>query len=200
MIVKKLSGEENFQTQNGEKQKSVLEFWQWFGSDLSNNVVRGALAEFIVASALDIADGVRDVWSPFDLLTREDIKIEVKSAAYLQSWYQKKLSSISFDIGQSIAYDSATNEYEQESKRQADVYVCCLLRFTDKTNLNPLELDQWEFYILSSEVLNEKHLNQKRISLSGLLKLNPVKTDYEGIKDSVAKAGKYKQSLLQIKR
>ncbi len=175
----------------------MLDFWKWFGSDLSNNVIRGALAEFIVALALDIADGVREVWSPFDLLSKEDIKIEVKSAAYLQSWHQKKLSSISFDIGQSIAYDSTTNEYDKESKRQADVYVFCLLHFTDKTNLNPLDLDQWEFYILSADILNEKHLNQKRLNLSSLLKLNPVKADYEGIAETIEKkSGEEKPSLI----
>lgn len=199
IIVKRLSGKENFQNRNGEKKNTVLDFWQWFGSDLSNNVIRGALAEFIVASALDIDDGVRDVWSPFDLLSKENIKIEVKSAAYLQSWHQKKLSSISFDIGQSIAYDSATSEYDKESKRQADVYVFSLLHFTDKTNLNPLDLEQWEFYVLSSDVLNEKHLSQKRLSLTNLLKLNPIKTDYDGIVKAIdAKAGDHKGSPLQI--
>jgi hypothetical protein len=181
IVVKRLSGDEHFQNQHDEEEMSVIKFWQWFGSDLSNNVIRGALAEFIVASALNIAESVRDVWSPFDLLSKENIKIEVKSAAYLQSWHQRKLSSISFDIGQSVAYDSMTNEYANEAKRQADVYVFCLLHFTDKLNLNPLDLDQWEFYILRSTVLNEKHLTQSKLSLSSLLKLAPVKTDYDGI-------------------
>ena len=190
IIIKRLSGEEYFQNKNSNHQISVLNFWQWFGSDLSNNVIRGALAEFIVASALDIAEGVREIWSPFDLVSKSNIKIEVKSAAYLQSWHQKKLSSISFDIGQSIGYDSATDEYDKESKRQADVYVFCLLHFTDKTNSNPLDLNQWEFYILASDVLNEKHLKQKRLSLSSLMKLNPVKTDFDGIADSIAKNGR----------
>ena len=48
---------------------------------------RGCLAEFIVASALRLGDGVRDEWGAFDLLTKSGAKIEVKSAAYLQSWY-----------------------------------------------------------------------------------------------------------------
>lgn len=185
IIIKRLSGEEHFQSRNAEKEITVGNFWQWFGSDLSNNVIRGALAEFIVASALDIAGGVRDGWSPFDLLSNENIKIEVKSAAYLQSWYQKKLSTISFDIGQSFAYDSTTNEYEKEAKRQADIYVFCLLHFKDKTNLNPIDLDQWEFYILQTNVLNENHLNQSKVSLSSLLKLNPMKATYEEIADCI---------------
>jgi len=141
IIIKKLTGEEHFYNKTEQTEKTIGEFWQWFASDLTNNVIRGALAEFIVASALNVADGVREVWSPFDLLTKENIKIEVKSAAYLQTWFQKAYSAISFDIGQSRAYDSVTNQSETEVKRQADIYVFCLLHFKDKTNLNPMDLD-----------------------------------------------------------
>jgi hypothetical protein len=185
IIVKRLSGNESFQTQTGQKKLTVSDFWQWFGSDLTNNVIRGALAEFIVASALNIADGVRDVWSPFDLLTENNVKIEVKSAAYLQTWFQKTHSSISFDIGQTRGYDSATNQFETEIKRQADIYVFCLLHFKDKTNLNPMDLSQWEFYILPTSVLNENHLNQRKIGLSSLLKLNPLKVKYEEMAECI---------------
>ena len=183
--VEKLAGNECFYRENGEINKTIGEFWQWFGSDLTNNVIRGALAEFIVASALNIDDGVRDVWSPFDLLTKENIKIEVKSAAYLQTWFQKSYSVISFDIGQTRGYDAATNLYETEIKRQADFYVFCLLHFKNKSTLNPMNLDQWEFYILPTHVLNEKHLNQSKIRLSSLLKLNPQKVAYEEIADCI---------------
>jgi len=186
IVVKKLTGAEHFynQTEQNTTDKTIGDFWQWFGSDLTNNVIRGALAEFIVASALDIADGVRDVWSPFDL-SKGKIKIEVKSASYLQTWFQKSYSAISFDIGQTRAYDSITNQSETEVKRQADIYVFCLLHFKDKTNLKPMNLDQWEFYILQTFVLNEKHLNQRKIGLSSLLKLNPQKVKYEEIADCV---------------
>lgn len=185
IIVKKLTGAEQFHNQTEQTDKTIGDFWRWFGSDLTNNVIRGALAEFIIASALDVADGVRDVWSPFDLLTKDNIKIEVKSASYLQTWFQKTYSAISFDIGQTRAYDSVINQSETEVKRQADIYIFCLLHFKDKTNLNPMNLDQWEFYIVETSVLNEKHLNQRKIGLSSLLKLNPQKVKYEEIADSI---------------
>jgi hypothetical protein len=39
---------------------TVADFWGWSRSDLLDNTERGVLAEFIVATALDIpADGVR---------------------------------------------------------------------------------------------------------------------------------------------
>ena len=55
------------------------------------------LAEFIVATALGIpTDGVREGWAAWDLTTPGGVRVEVKTAAYLQSWAQKELSKISF--------------------------------------------------------------------------------------------------------
>jgi len=56
-----------------------------------------------------------------DLQTAEGIKIEVKSAAYVQSWHQKKLSMISFLTPRTRAWDSETNTQSVEVRRQADV-------------------------------------------------------------------------------
>lgn len=185
ITVKRLTGDERFKSSAIETDVTLSNFWQWFGSDLTNNVIRGALAEFIVASALNISEGVRDVWSPFDLLTKENVKIEVKSAAYLQTWFQKAYSSISFDIGQTRGYDTITNQSDTEAKRQADIYIFCLLHFKDKSSLNPMDFEQWNFYILSTSFLNAHHFNQRKISLSSLLKLNPHKAKYEEIADCV---------------
>jgi len=64
-------------------------------SDLVSNATRGRLAEFIVAQALNVdTSGVRDEWAAYDLLTSSGIKVEVKSAAYLQSWAQRRHSNI----------------------------------------------------------------------------------------------------------
>ena len=52
----------------------------------------------------------------------------------------------------------------------------------DKDTVNPLDLTQWDFYILDTEVLNKKLPTQKTITLSSLLKLDPVKAKYDGLK------------------
>jgi len=62
-------------------------------------------------------------WDSFDLTTPAGLKIEVKSAAYIQSWPQKKLSMIIFQIRKTRSWDEQTNIQSMESKRQADVYV-----------------------------------------------------------------------------
>ena len=47
--------------------KTLLDFWRWNGSDMASNITRGRLAEFIVATALNIEISVpRDEWGPWD--------------------------------------------------------------------------------------------------------------------------------------
>jgi len=159
---------------------TVLEFWQWAASDLVSNALRGRLAEFLVARALGATGGVRNEWDAYDLELPSKIRVEVKSAAYLQTWAQKAASAISFGIGPTLAWDPDTNTFEPEDqrRRQADVYVFALLAHRDKLTLNPLNVAQWEFYLLSSAVLDAKCPGQKQIGLASLLKLEPRKCSF----------------------
>lgn len=164
---------------------SLLNFWQWLASDLVDNALRGALAEYIVACDLGVSDGTSPGWNAYDLITPDGIKVEVKSAAYLQSWKQSAPSKICFDIRSTYGWDAATNIMGTERKRQADVYVFCLLAHKDKATLDPLDLSQWEFYVLPSKVLDEKLPNQKTISLAVLLRLGPMKADFGSIASTI---------------
>ena len=65
----------------------------------------------------------------------------------------------------------------------------CLLAHKDKTTVNPLDLSQWEFYVLDTKVLNDKNPLQKKITLPSLLRLNPIKVDYIELSE---KLNKYK--------
>ena len=167
---------------------TVLDFWRWHVSDLVSNATRGVLAEFLVASALGVATGVRIEWDAYDLQTEQGIKVEVKSAAYLQSWSHVRLSSIQFSIQPSRALDMATNQYAQELKRQADVYVFCLLHHQDKQTVDPLNLAQWTFYVVATSALDAKFPYQKTISLGKLLTLKPYVATYEALSDVIASA------------
>lgn len=185
LVIMKKTGEESFVSQNGEAGIQLLEFWQWNQSDLLNNALRGTIAEFIVGKALDAVNEMRLEWDAFDLITSTGIKIEVKSAAYLQSWQQSKNSTIQFSIRPALAWEASTNTYETEVKRSADVYVFCLLKEQDRSVVNPLNLDQWEFYVLATEQINREKGAQKTIGLNGLLKMNPIVTNFEGIQEAV---------------
>lgn len=167
----------------------MLDFWAWSSSDLLTNTSRGLIAEYIVAHALGIKTaGVRDGWAPFDLQTPTGIKVEVKSCSYLQSWFQKVHSYISFSTKKSTAWSPDTNEFVGEQKRQADVYVFALLAHKDKTTLNPLDVEQWEFYVVPTITLDQRKGDPKSISLSALLRFRSGPHLFSELRDVVEKA------------
>ena len=161
---------------------NVLTFWQWSNSELLGNALRGILAEYIVASSINCTDNLRHQWDAYDLITDSGIKIEVKSSSYLQSWNQNKLSSLTFGIQETLY---RKNKGEKIKKRQADVYVFCVLSHRDKKTVNPLDLNQWDFYVLSTKTLNQNVGHQKKISLSSLLNLNPTKVKYSQLNQAI---------------
>lgn len=118
-------------------------------------------------------------WLPYDVTSPSGRRVEVKSAAYIQSWTPEDVfSQIKFDIGKKLAWNGAT--YASKPDRNCDLYVFCV--FTALTrDISVLNLDYWDFYVLPTSVLNEKVPEQKSIALSSLLKLEPVKTDYAGL-------------------
>ena len=71
MNTKLLSGNEKFTYSFALlPEKTLKDFWAWNSSDLLNNTLRGALAEYIVAMALGIEFSyAREDWSEYDLLT-----------------------------------------------------------------------------------------------------------------------------------
>jgi len=143
MQVIRKTGEEPFRDGGVLLNRTLLDFWRWSASDLVGNALRGVLAEYIVACALDLPQAVRVEWDAFDLKTPNGLSIEVKSAAYLQSWDQKALSKITFGIQPTRAWEAATNDYTGHLRRQADVYVFCLLHHQDKATVEPLDMNQW---------------------------------------------------------
>ena len=182
------TGEEPFHENGTPLSGDLLSFWQWSSSDLVNNAMRGILAEYIVSSALNATQGNRTEWDAYDIETTNGIKVEVKSCAYIQSWSQEKLSSIQFGIRQTKGWDSTNNTYSSAVARQADVYVFCLLKHKDQETIDPLNVGQWVFYVLSTKELNHAVGEQKTITLSRLKKLNPLTVAYGGLNASIKQA------------
>jgi len=181
----KKTGDETLHFNSQPLSHTLSDFWGWSASDLVSNATRGILAEYIVASALGLSDGIRTEWDACDLITAAGLKIEVKSSSYLQSWFHKKPSVIEFSIGPTRGWDARTNVSSLESKRQADVYIFALLAHRDKTTLDPLNVAQWEFYILGSSVLNAKVPTQKKIRLASLLRLGARQVSYDALSSSL---------------
>lgn len=179
------SGNEKLVFNDQQLDFPLIDFWRWSASDLLSNATRGRFAEFIVAAATKIIlVQIRDEWSPYDLETPEGIKIEVKSAAYLQSWFQKKLSTITFSTKAAYVWDYNINKYEEEKRRSADVYVFCLFHHENKQTANPLVLEQWTFYVLSTTELYNYKRSQHSITLNSLKQLTKA-VNYDSLKKEI---------------
>jgi hypothetical protein len=185
------TGEEPFRSNGASLEYTLLDFWRWSVSDLVSNATRGRLAEFIVARALGICtEGIRDEWAAYDLVTPEGVRIEVKSAAYLQSWSQRRLSPIQFITRRTRAWDPETNILHQSAARHAHLYVFALLAHTDKRSVDPLNLDQWTFYVLRTALLDARTRSQHSITLKTLERLSGGPVDYHGLGTRVAEVSK----------
>ena len=172
--------------EQGKIVSTIQEYWQWAYSSLLGNTERGHFAEYLVAVALGIADNTRIEWDKYDLKSPSGITVEVKASGYLQTWSQKKLSEPKFRIRPTKAWDYETNQYEETSKRQAEVYVFCLHNYQRKDDgINPLDLSQWEFYVLPTKILDEKMPTQKTISLDRVKSLGAIATSFGELRNAI---------------
>jgi len=158
------------------------DFFNWAYSDLLVNNQRGHLAEYLVALALGIDNDKRIEWDAYDLKYK-NLKIEIKSSAYVQAWEQTKPSIISFGVAKTRALEN--NSYSDEMKRQADIYIFCVLKHEDRNTINPLNFEQWDFYVVPTDLINKELGNQKTVKLSTLKLIGASPVAFENIKNSI---------------
>lgn len=155
------------------------EFWDYAYNNFLDNANRGALAEFIVAKALGVTKSPYSSWESYDLESLDGVKVEVKASGYLQTWIQKRHSTPTFGIPKKRGWDAITSDFSKEIKRHADVYVFCLHhekgltkdmlgkeQLTIKADTNPLDTNNWTFWVVSTAVINEKLEEQKSVRIS----------------------------------
>lgn len=173
----------------GREIACVQDYWRWAHSELNVNTERGKFAEYLVSLALDCANSTSEEWKAYDISWKaEGIKIEVKTSAYLQVWGQKTLSSPRFGTGLSHAWHPEDNTYEEVKRRQADVYVFALENCTVQDEMNPLDLSQWEFYVLPTSTLNkrgtQKDISPKQLVALGARKVTELKDLAPAVKEA----------------
>lgn len=178
---------------DGQEISTVFDYWRWAHSCIMENTERGAFAEYLVANAVGGLGEGRVNWSKYDLVSEEGITIEVKTSAYIQVWGQDKLSTINFGIKKTKGYIPEINEYEEEEKRQAQVYVFCHHTEKEQEKANPLDTRQWIFYVLSAKKINEseRYSEAESISLNPLLKLGAIKCTYESLHRTIVEQAVY---------
>ena len=178
---KRLDGAEVF-TGSGA---SVRDFWQWAYSDLRANTARGILAEYLVALAVGSAGGTRREWDDYDVLTRDGVRVEVKSSGYLQVWEQRTLSRITFSglasrswpLGGTLAAEASYN---------ADVYVFAIHTAVEHDAYDLLDVEQWEFHVLPVGVVAA--LGVKSLGLATLRRLSAGAVKWSGLAQAVLEA------------
>lgn len=174
--VRKLTGSEQFKN-SGSRKFSVLEFWRYGFSSLNSNVLRGALAEFLVENALkeNAEIEVRSPWGDYDVLYKGK-KIEVKCCSYIQDWDQNKLSTIQWSglKAKELYYSEAVTklaDLNQTSDYKSDIYILALFKHQEHATLDILDMAQWCFWVLTKEKIKEISNNGGSVSFSRLQKL-----------------------------
>jgi hypothetical protein len=173
--VKKLDGEELFK-HTGDKYFSVVEFWRYGFSNLNSNVLRGALAEFLIENAIrdKTQIDVRNPWGDSDVVTDDGLKIEVKCCSYIQDWDQNDFSYIQWTglKAKKLYWNEAVGSHDKsEADYKSDIYILCLFKHKEAETLDILDLDQWCFWVLSKERLKEVSKNANSVSLKRLEKV-----------------------------
>ena len=194
IITRPKKGSEEFtgSQASGLASATLRDFWRWAYSDIVVNTNRGCLAEFIVSKVLGTPEYVKKgEWESYDLETKEGLRIEVKSSAYQQSWKQQKRHAPRFSIRKSKEWRPKTNDYAEKKSRNSHVYVFCLLKYRDgKECLNPLDLGQWEFYVVATHRIDDRFGDREEIGLTGLRELSEPHT-VDGLADAVREASEH---------
>jgi hypothetical protein len=147
---------------------NLQDFWKLAAFDLLSNALRGVVAEFLVAKAIDASAATRVEWMPATCVIPNGARLEVRGREFVQTWPQSRLSTPTFDIGREHAWDAATNTYSPEPCRASDAYVFALHAHTERTTADALDVLQWQFYVMATATIEARCNGQKRIGLASL--------------------------------
>lgn len=151
---------------------TLADCWTWAYSDMTDSMNRSVLAEFIVATALDVADKTirkpLQTRRPYNFLSKDGYRIAVESASYTQSCDAEHPDQVTF---------------RNISAPHCDVCIFCIHKALSD-DISPLNLDTWDFYIIPSRVLANT-TEHKTLTLPSLLQLEPLWCDYYGIEEAI---------------
>ena len=180
-----MTGKEKFIFQGNELEFDYLDFWKFHFSNIYD--LQDKIAEFIVAKALGVNEAQNDqYWTLWDV-SYQNRRIEVKETSYYHSFNEEGKVSKQRVFGITKANGSYDTSKSGNNKfcRQNDIYVFCLNTGDTRATSNPLNLDNWEFYIVPTAVINEKCGDNKTISLGRIKNLGFVAKTYSEIKTEI---------------
>jgi hypothetical protein len=170
---------------------NILGFWRWAFSDLCDDGIRGAFAEWIVGLLLGIPLGRegRISWADSDFVLPSGLRIEVKSASYWQSWrlwdkdgtrkaepQEPKLNPGDVRFRRlKVRPTSSHGPTNDQPSFKSHVYIFCMQTEEDPGKWNVLDLSQWQFYVMERNELEKRNIGSS-ISLAFLREVRPPMT------------------------
>ncbi|MBE5936231.1 MAG: hypothetical protein E7262_10710 [Lachnospiraceae bacterium] len=148
------------------------------------------MAEYIVASALGVKKSNNcDYWALYDVDYKngnKNYRIEVKETSYYHPWNKNDKVSNQRTFGITKANSNYENEdIENKFERQNDIYVFCLVNGKNEKDADPLNLNNWQFYVVRTEVINKVCGDNKTISLGKVQQLAKKSVRYDELKEEV---------------
>ena len=119
-----------------------------------------------------------------------ELNSEIKETSYYHSW-QEKIAQGRISQQRSFGITPAYTKYKDSTtvlERQNDIYVFCLNTGHNEEESNPLDMSNWEFYVVPTAVINANCAPaQKSISLGKVRKLAPMTRfhDLKNVIDSI---------------
>ena len=182
-----MKGDEKFEFSGESLDFDFKDFWAFQYSNIYS--LHGEIAEFIVARALGITEAQNSAyWTLWDM-TYRNVKIEIKATAYYHLWNE----GLKVSKQRVFSIAKANGKYDldvcgnDDFCRQNDIYVFCLNLGETKELSYPLNLDNWEFFVVPTSFINEKCNDNKTISLNRIKKLGFEGVRYDRIKAEIDK-------------
>lgn len=179
-----LTGQEQFTSGGKPIGINVLDFWSFQRSNLWD--MQEEIAEFLVAKALGQSiPHNKNGWTLWDI-DYKGKRIEVKETGYFYSWQKDGKTSEQRTFGITKAY-SKYKDTSSTFERQNDVYVFCLNTGRTQEDSNPLELNNWRFWVVPTYVINQECGDNKTLSLNRLKKIshNEDGLGYDELKSAI---------------
>ena len=164
-----------------------LDFWRFHYSNIYD--LQDKIAEFVVSKALGIDNAHNDqYWTLWDISYRNK-RIEIKETSYYHSFNEEGKVSRQrvFGITKANGSYDPTNSGNNDFCRQNDIYVFCLNTGDTRETSNPLNLNNWEFYVVPTALINEKCGDNKTISLGRIKSLGVATCAYNRLKSEIDK-------------
>lgn len=171
----------------GDTGSTIRDFWSWSFSDLRSNTERGVFAEYLVARAVGDQTPLRKSWANHDVTTPSGIRIEVKASGYLQSWHQRRHSKLNFGRLMALSWDDVSGAYGTEAEVRADVYVFAIQTCRDPDAYDVLNLNQWEFRVVSADVVRSSPV--KSVGMAFLERHAPQSLQWHELAAAIEAAG-----------